>query len=51
MILYPQQLGTDVYNYKVLHDYQVNLYVAPDGSKPFQEAPNSQRAICSWRQI
>jgi hypothetical protein len=46
-----QQLGTDVYDYKVLNDYQVNLYVAPDGSKPFQEAPDSQRAICSWRQI
>jgi hypothetical protein len=46
-----QQLGTDVYDYKVLNDYQVNLYVAPDGSKPFQEAPDSQRAVCSWRQI
>lgn len=46
-----QQLGTDVYDYKVFNDYQVNLYVAPDGSKPFQEAPDSQRAVCSWRQI
>jgi len=49
LFLCPQQLCTDVYNYKVLNDYQVNLYVAPDGSKPFQEAPDSQRAVCSWR--
>lgn len=46
-----QQLGTDIYNYQVLNDYQVNLYMAPDGSKPFNEAPDSQRAVCSWRPI
>lgn len=48
--LYPQQLG-DVYDYEVLLDYQVNLYVAPDGSKPFQQAPDSQTATCSWRPV
>ncbi|XP_049778766.1 zwittermicin A synthase ZmaJ isoform X1 [Schistocerca cancellata] len=46
-----QQLGTDVYDYKVLLDYQVNTYVAPDGSKPFGEAPDWQRAVCSWRPV
>ncbi|XP_057319539.1 beta-alanyl-bioamine nonribosomal peptide synthetase ebony [Microplitis mediator] len=46
-----QQLGTDVYNYEVLLDYQVNQYVAPDGSKPFGDAPDDQRAICSWKTI
>ncbi|KAF4531412.1 hypothetical protein B566_EDAN009654 [Ephemera danica] len=46
-----QQLCTDVYGYEMLLDYQVNQYVAPDGSKPFAEAPDSQRAICSWRRI
>jgi hypothetical protein len=51
LFLCPQQLGTDVYDYQVLNDYQVNLYMAPNGSKPFREAPNSQRAICSWRPI
>jgi amino acid adenylation domain-containing protein len=45
-----QQLG-DVYDYEVLLDYQVNLYVAPDGSKPFQQAPDSQTATCSWRPV
>lgn len=50
IFFYPQQLG-DVYDYEVLRDYQVNLYVAPDGSKPFQQAPESQRAICSWRPV
>lgn len=47
---YPQQLG-NVYDYEVLLDYQVNLYVAPDGSKPFQQAPGSQTATCSWRPV
>nr|CAD7261252.1 unnamed protein product [Timema shepardi] len=46
-----QQLGTDIYEYQTLLDYQVNNYVAPDGTKPFSEAPNWQRAICSWRLV
>ncbi|KAF4527640.1 hypothetical protein B566_EDAN016200 [Ephemera danica] len=46
-----QQLCTDVYGYEILLDCQVNQYVATDGSKPFCEAPDSQRAICSWRRI
>ncbi|XP_034952288.1 dimodular nonribosomal peptide synthase isoform X2 [Chelonus insularis] len=46
-----QQLGTDIYNYEVLLDYQVNQYVAPDGTKPFGEAPDDQRALCSWKVI
>ncbi|XP_046418625.1 plipastatin synthase subunit B [Neodiprion fabricii] len=46
-----QQLGTDIYNYEVLHDYQVNKYIAPDGSMPFGNAPDSQRAICCWKSV
>lgn len=46
-----QQLGTDIYNYDVLLDYQVNQYVAPDGTKPFGKAPDDQRAVCSWKAI
>lgn len=46
-----QQLCTDVNQYKVLLDYQVNLYVAPDGSRPFGKAPSSQRATCSWKSL
>nr|BDD85286.1 beta-alanyl-dopamine synthase [Ischnura senegalensis] len=46
-----QQLCTDVSNYKVLLDYQVNLYVASDGSKPFGKAPSSQRATISWKSL
>uniref|UniRef100_A0A6M2DYW7 Putative non-ribosomal peptide synthetase/alpha-aminoadipate reductase n=1 Tax=Xenopsylla cheopis TaxID=163159 RepID=A0A6M2DYW7_XENCH len=46
-----QQLGTDVYGYTVMTDYQVNQYVAPDGSKPFGAAPDSQRAAVSWKAI
>lgn len=46
-----QQLGTDIFNYQVFCDYQVNKYVAPDGSRPFRKAPDSQKASCSWKEI
>lgn len=46
-----QQLGSDIYNYEILLDYQVNKYVAPDGTKPFGKAPDDQRALCSWKPI
>ncbi|EFN81121.1 hypothetical protein EAI_00160, partial [Harpegnathos saltator] len=46
-----QQLGTDVYGYETLLTYQVNKYEAPDGSKPFGKAPDSQLAICSLKMI
>ncbi|XP_046473915.1 beta-alanyl-bioamine nonribosomal peptide synthetase ebony-like [Neodiprion pinetum] len=46
-----QQLATDVYHYEVLLDYQVNKYVASDGSTPFGEAPDSQRALCCWKKV
>lgn len=44
-----QQLGTDIYGYEALLDYQVNKYVAPDGSQPFLLAPDWQRAVASWK--
>jgi hypothetical protein len=46
-----QQLCQNVYGYEQLLDYQVNQYVASDGSKPFHEAPDSQRAILGWRRV
>ncbi|KAK3918710.1 Mycosubtilin synthase subunit C [Frankliniella fusca] len=46
-----QQLGRDVFGYQTLLDYQVNQYVAPDGSFPFGEAPDSQRAVVAWKPI
>ncbi|EEB17196.1 firefly luciferase, putative [Pediculus humanus corporis] len=46
-----QQIGSDVNNYETLLDYQVNEYVAPDGSKPFATALDSQRTIVSWKKI
>ena len=46
-----QQLGTDVFDYEVMLDYQVNEYIAKDGSKPFQKAPDNQRCIVSWKKI
>lgn len=46
-----QQLGIDVFGYETMLTYQVNKYVAPDGTKPFGEAPDSQLAICSLKMI
>ncbi|XP_025206776.1 uncharacterized protein LOC112602747 [Melanaphis sacchari] len=46
-----QQLGANVFGYKILHDYQINKYVTPDGNKIFEEAPDDQRAICCWKVI
>ncbi|XP_066590033.1 beta-alanyl-bioamine nonribosomal peptide synthetase ebony [Prorops nasuta] len=46
-----QQLGTDVYGYETVLTYQVNKYVAPDGTKPFGKAPDNQVAICSLKII
>lgn len=46
-----QQLGSNVYGYKTLLDYQVNEFIYRDGSKPFGAAPDSQRALVHWKQI
>nr|QNH91384.1 ebony [Harmonia axyridis] len=46
-----QQLGRDVFKYEVLQDYQVNQYVAPDNTKPFGLAPDSQRALIQWKAV
>lgn len=46
-----QQLGTNVYGYKTLLDYQVNEYIYSDGSKPFEKAPDTQRAIVQWKSV
>ena len=51
MIFFFQQLCTDVFDYEVMLDYQINEYVAKDGSKPFQKAPDNQRIILSWKKI
>nr|XP_053634702.1 uncharacterized protein LOC128690171 [Cherax quadricarinatus] len=46
-----QQICEDILRYHVLHNYQVNLYVAPDGSKPFGAAPASQHAVTAVKFI
>uniref|UniRef100_A0A182JJ91 AMP-dependent synthetase/ligase domain-containing protein n=1 Tax=Anopheles atroparvus TaxID=41427 RepID=A0A182JJ91_ANOAO len=47
-----QQLGSNVYHYETMLDYQVNQFVySADGSRPFAAAPNSQRAIVHWKDI
>ncbi|XP_058119321.1 beta-alanyl-bioamine nonribosomal peptide synthetase ebony [Anopheles ziemanni] len=47
-----QQLGSNVYHYETMLDYQVNQFVySADGSRPFAAAPNSQRAVVHWKDI
>ncbi|XP_053658832.1 mycosubtilin synthase subunit C [Anopheles marshallii] len=47
-----QQLGSNVYNYKTMLDYQVNQFVySADSSRPFAAAPDSQRAVVHWKDI
>ncbi|XP_054273194.1 beta-alanyl-bioamine nonribosomal peptide synthetase ebony [Macrosteles quadrilineatus] len=46
-----KQLGTDVFNYKVMSEYQANQYVASNGSRPFSRASDELRVYCSWKQI
>ncbi|XP_076285853.1 nonribosomal peptide synthetase ebony [Lasioglossum baleicum] len=46
-----QQLGIDVFGYETMLTYQVNKYIAADGTKPFGKAPDSQLAICSLKMI
>lgn len=41
----------DVFGYETMLTYQVNKYVAPNGTKPFGQAPDSQLAICSLKMI
>ncbi|KAF6209594.1 hypothetical protein GE061_015342 [Apolygus lucorum] len=43
-----QQLA-EVMNYQKLKIYQINEYVAPDGTRPFKRARDDQLAIVSWR--
>ncbi|KAG4078429.1 hypothetical protein HA402_013140 [Bradysia odoriphaga] len=46
-----QQLASHVYGYQTLVDCQVNKYVHLDGTKPFQKAPDTQRALVQWKSI
>ncbi|XP_030763883.1 uncharacterized protein LOC115888328 [Sitophilus oryzae] len=46
-----QQLGSDVYKYQCMLDYQVNQFVASDNTKPFGLAPDDQRAIVHWKPL
>jgi hypothetical protein len=46
-----QQLGSDVYGYKSMLEYQINQYVYHDGTKPFGKAPDSKSVIVHWKDI
>ncbi|XP_023021486.2 beta-alanyl-bioamine nonribosomal peptide synthetase ebony [Leptinotarsa decemlineata] len=44
-----QQLASEVLNYELVVDVQANQYVAEDGTKPFAEAPDDDRAQGFWK--
>lgn len=46
-----QQLASSVYGYRTLADYQINKYVHRDGTKPFRNAPDSQKVLVQWKNI
>lgn len=46
-----QQVASNVYGYQTLVDYQINKYVHGNGTKPFQRAPDNQRAMVQWKNI
>ncbi|XP_055633046.1 beta-alanyl-bioamine nonribosomal peptide synthetase ebony [Toxorhynchites rutilus septentrionalis] len=46
-----QQLGSDVYKYENMLDYQINRWVCSDGTRPFGKAPDDQRVIVHWKNI
>ncbi|KAL9694360.1 hypothetical protein quinque_013645 [Culex quinquefasciatus] len=46
-----QQLGSNVYKYETMLDYQINQWEYSDGSRPFGKAPEDQRVIVHWKDI
>lgn len=46
-----QQLATHVHGYETLLDYQLNQYLAPDGTRLFAKAQDSVRALVQWKSI
>ena len=46
-----QQMCDDVLHYQVLYESQVNKYVAPDGTRPFADAPDSQISAVTVKYI
>lgn len=46
-----QQLGSDVYGYKVMLEYPINQYTYHDGTKPFGKAEDSKTVIVHWKDI
>lgn len=46
-----QQLGTHVFGYETKLDYQVNQFVMCNGTRPFANAPDTQRVLVQWKNI
>ncbi|KAL0860782.1 hypothetical protein ABMA27_009326 [Loxostege sticticalis] len=46
-----QQLGTDVFGYQTLLDYQINQYVDENGRRPFSRAGDDVRALVCWKSV
>ncbi|XP_066904906.1 beta-alanyl-bioamine nonribosomal peptide synthetase ebony [Halyomorpha halys] len=46
-----RQLSEAVLNYKQLKSYQVNQFVAPDGTRPFKRGDDSLIATCAFKEV
>lgn len=46
-----QQLDSGIYGYNTLVNYQINKYRRRDGTKPFKNAPDSQKVMVHWKNI
>ncbi len=46
-----QQICNDVLDYKILTEYQVNRFIASDGTRPFILAPDTQYISVSVKYI
>ncbi|VVD05712.1 unnamed protein product [Leptidea sinapis] len=46
-----QQLGTDVFGFQTLLDYQINQYADPNGNRLFALAPDDMKAVVCWKPV
>lgn len=46
-----QQLAENILNYKKLKTYQINQYVASDGTRPFKRGTDDLVAVCSFKKL
>lgn len=46
-----QQLGSNIFGYKTMVEYQINQYIHCDGTRPFIEVPDTKTMTVDWKAI